>query len=175
MIGPGPRHLVTLKRPTFVRQHSVSFHDSLVKIALMHGRSVAELKTLNNLINDTGLHCRSSVWIPASDADVQDAAVAFHWCSQTLREFCVVGGVRVAKGDCPAREGEDEAGAYAPNEDLMLRLMSKACRLDESSAKFYLLDNGFSLTDAMHQFREDESWARRREKEDRRGPLSLCC
>jgi len=147
---------------TFVRKVAVKSTDTIASIAVKSGTSVSLLKQVNNLSSDSSLYCRSEIYIPVSDrVEVSGASVVIRFCPHTLREYAFLGCE--AEGE-EGTEGEEPAEAKRRKSDngrqaeLMLSLMARSLKIDDSSARYYLETSDYDLKEAMESYKTDERW-----------------
>ena len=149
---------------TFVRKVRVESSDSIASIALRTGTSVSLLKQVNNLVSDSSLYCRSDIYIPVAEReDVSGASVSIQHCKHTLREYgfvCVEGeGQGEDDGaELPMAQTKRKQSDNGKQAELLLSLMARSLKIDESSARFYLETSDYDLKAAMENYKADDQW-----------------
>jgi LysM repeat protein len=150
---------------TFVRKVPVKSTDTIASIAVKSGTSLSLLKQVNNLSSDSSLYCRSEIYIPVSDGvEVSGASVVIRFCPHTLREYaflgCEVEGEEGTEGEevVPLEQAKREKSDNGRQAELMLNLMARSLKIDESSARFYLETSDYDLKEAMASYKTDEQW-----------------
>nr|XP_043616744.1 F-box protein At1g55000 [Erigeron canadensis] len=147
------RHNKTLNR--FAISHRLLPGDSLASLALKYSVQVTDIKRLNNMMSDHGIHSRDRLLIPVTTPDVLvDGTCYIELDAHAKREVAVLylDGAPIARA---LNKVTSEHGKRR-----ILDSLRRSMHVDDVTAQYYLsLSNG-DPRGALMEFSEDIRWER---------------
>eukprot|EP00850_Spirogloea_muscicola_P014185 SM000100S09412 [mRNA] locus=s100:196788:198626:+ [translate_table: standard] len=146
----------------FAWSHRVARLDSVAGLAIKYNVQLTDIRRLNNMISDHGIHSRERLLIPVGDAADFAGREAFVELDQDARREVAVlypddGGEEASAAAARAR-----AKAEQRLRAKLVATLRKSLGVDDGTAAYYLALSGGSVKGAYTDFLEDLQWEKER-------------
>jgi LysM repeat protein len=139
--------------------HRLQRQDTMAGLAVKYRVQVPEIRRVNNMMSDHGIHSRERLLIPVSDPEVLVGQTCFIEVDAfAKREVGVVYLDWTGPNLNEATRAAERAQHKLKKE--VLESLKRSLKVDDSTAKYYFsLDDG-DLRGALQEFTEDLQWER---------------
>lgn len=148
-------HNANLNR--FAISHVVKRWDTVAGLAVKYNVHVIEIKRLNNMISDHGIHTRKRLLIPILQSEMLEGSTCYIEVDPyAKREVAVL----YLGEDKPIAQSEFEKKMEERIKKGVLDSLKKSLQLDDATAHYYLAVAGGDIKEAFSQYNEDSRWER---------------
>ncbi|GMH11364.1 hypothetical protein Nepgr_013205 [Nepenthes gracilis] len=142
----------------FAISHRLGRGDTVARLAVKYSVQVTDIKRLNNMLSDHGIHSRDRLLIPISNPDLLiDAVCHIELDRYAKREVAVL----YLEGVCDL---QSESTADRVNSDQgkrrIIESLRRSMRVDDGTAQYYLSISNGDPKAALAEFSDDLGWER---------------
>eukprot|EP00250_Pteridium_aquilinum_P004380 c14595_g1_i1 orf=247-966(-) len=139
----------------FAISHVVKRWDTVASLAVKYEVHVMEVKRLNNMMSDHGIHTRERLLIPVSCAKMLEGRTCYiELDPYAKREVAVL----YLDDDEPLKQRESKMKSKARLKKGVLDSLKRSLRLDEATVHYYMSMAGGDIKEAFSQYNEDLRW-----------------
>ncbi|KAH7314917.1 hypothetical protein KP509_21G027200 [Ceratopteris richardii] len=143
----------------FAISHTVERWDTVAGLAVKYKVHVIDIKRLNNMISDHGIHSRKRLLIPISHAQMVEGRTGYIEVDPFAKREVVV----LYLGDEEELKHRKVDAKIAERfQKTVIDSLKKSLHLDNASVHYYLLMADGDIKKAFSQYNEDLRWERAR-------------
>ncbi|KAG0577743.1 hypothetical protein KC19_5G177800 [Ceratodon purpureus] len=139
--------------------HTLQRQDTMAGLAVKYGVQVPEIRRVNNMMSDHGIHSRERLLIPISHPEILAGQTCFIEVDVFAKREVGVVYLDGSKPNLKESARVAEKAQHRLKKEVMESL-KRSLKVDDSTAQYYFsLDNG-DLRGALQEFSEDLQWER---------------
>ncbi|KAK1258948.1 F-box protein [Acorus gramineus] len=154
--GSSWRRLVGLER--FAISHRIVRGDTVPGLAVRYDVQVMDIKRLNNMMSDHGIHSRDRLLIPVTNPEIlHDTTCYIELDAHAKREVAML----YLDGSGPGKSvtsAENRAGTWQGQGRKVLESVKRSMHVDDGTAEYYLSIGNGDPRAAFSEFAEDLRW-----------------
>jgi hypothetical protein len=142
----------------FAISHALQRQDTIAGLAVKYGVQVPEIRRVNNMMSEHGIHSRERLLIPVTRPEILDGQTCYIETDiYAKREVAVLylDGTRPDKKEAHARA---TARVQRKLKREIMESLKRSLRVDDSTAQYYFALAEGDLRGALQEFSDDMQW-----------------